>query len=211
MNEVAWSAGKQVMPMTQVGYVYDSTSYYRARYYDPAIGRFISEDPIGFQGSGTNFYAYVRNNPTNTFDPLGLAQCFYRISTHTLSCISNKDHTNQATLGPDGVFSGMGPCRNQSSCSNNKDIGPTQPGEYQMNSDTRPGHELFYRLEPVPHIPGWKVDFGLARGGFELHPGSISLGCITTDKKDPKAMQQYQQLFQLLQSESGNDWLLVAP
>ena len=33
--------------------------YYRARYYDPAIGRFISEDPIGF-GGGTNFYAYVK-------------------------------------------------------------------------------------------------------------------------------------------------------
>jgi RHS repeat-associated protein len=31
--------------------------YYRARYYDPIIGRFISEDPNGF-GAGVNFYAY---------------------------------------------------------------------------------------------------------------------------------------------------------
>jgi RHS repeat-associated protein len=46
--------------------------YYRARYYDPAIGRFINEDPIGFSG-GTNFYAFVHNGPTNMTDPSGLA------------------------------------------------------------------------------------------------------------------------------------------
>jgi len=46
--------------------------YYRARYYDPSAGRFLSEDPIGFIGSGTNFYAYVRNSPLNFADPSGL-------------------------------------------------------------------------------------------------------------------------------------------
>jgi len=44
--------------------------YYRARYYDPAIGRFVSEDPIRFDG-GVNLYAYVRNNPATFVDPLG--------------------------------------------------------------------------------------------------------------------------------------------
>jgi RHS repeat-associated protein len=47
-----------------------ANNYYRARYYDPKIGRFISEDPIGFRG-GINFYAYVENNPTNWIDPWG--------------------------------------------------------------------------------------------------------------------------------------------
>ena len=45
--------------------------YYRARYYDPTVGRFISRDPIGLAG-GINQYAYVNNNPTNLIDPLGL-------------------------------------------------------------------------------------------------------------------------------------------
>lgn len=45
--------------------------YYRARYYDPAIGRFVSEDPLGFQ-AGINFFAYVENNPVNANDPSGL-------------------------------------------------------------------------------------------------------------------------------------------
>ncbi|HWT02035.1 MAG TPA: RHS repeat-associated core domain-containing protein [Pyrinomonadaceae bacterium] len=45
--------------------------YYRARWYDPAQGRFLSEDPAGFAG-GINKYAYVSNNPVSKNDPLGL-------------------------------------------------------------------------------------------------------------------------------------------
>jgi RHS repeat-associated protein len=46
--------------------------YYRARYYSPALQRFISEDPIGFSSGDTNLYAYVGNDPINLNDPLGL-------------------------------------------------------------------------------------------------------------------------------------------
>lgn len=46
--------------------------YMRARYYDPAIGRFISEDPTGFGGGDVNLYAYVGGNPINGVDPNGL-------------------------------------------------------------------------------------------------------------------------------------------
>jgi RHS repeat-associated protein len=45
--------------------------YYRARYYNPEVGRFISEDPIRLAG-GINFYSYVGNSPQNFADPLGL-------------------------------------------------------------------------------------------------------------------------------------------
>jgi len=41
--------------------------YYRARYYNPYIGRFLQTDPVG----GTNLYPYCSNNPTNRMDPSG--------------------------------------------------------------------------------------------------------------------------------------------
>jgi len=45
--------------------------YYRARFYDAAIGRFISEDPIGFAGYDCNLYRYVFNSSVNYNDPEG--------------------------------------------------------------------------------------------------------------------------------------------
>jgi RHS repeat-associated protein len=32
--------------------------FHRARYYSPVLGRFVSEDPLGFKGDGPNVYAY---------------------------------------------------------------------------------------------------------------------------------------------------------
>ena len=46
--------------------------YMKARYYDPQVGRFISEDPTGFDGGDVNLMAYVGNNPVNRIDPEGL-------------------------------------------------------------------------------------------------------------------------------------------
>jgi RHS repeat-associated protein len=47
--------------------------YYDARYYDPSVGRFLSEDPIGYAGDVSNVYRYVGNAATMYVDPSGLA------------------------------------------------------------------------------------------------------------------------------------------
>ena len=46
--------------------------YYRARYFDPAPGTFVSTDPLGFNAGDSNIYRYVFNGPTNFTDPSGL-------------------------------------------------------------------------------------------------------------------------------------------
>ncbi len=57
-----------------MGREYSSRSglyYFRARWYDPAIGKWISSDPIGISG-GLNQYVFCANNPINMVDPFGL-------------------------------------------------------------------------------------------------------------------------------------------
>jgi len=61
------SSGSLTNPFQYTGREFDSETnlyYYRARYYDPNVGRFLSEDPIRFSG-GIDFYSYTRNNRTN--------------------------------------------------------------------------------------------------------------------------------------------------
>jgi RHS repeat-associated protein len=47
-----------------------------ARYYDPAAGRFISQDPMGFEAGDENLYRYAHNNPANAVDPSGTDRVF---------------------------------------------------------------------------------------------------------------------------------------
>ncbi|WP_413935409.1 RHS repeat domain-containing protein [Nitrospira sp. BLG_1] len=69
------SPGTLDQPYTYTGREFDAESgfyYYRARYYDSTIGRFLGKDPLMLGGGDTNFYRYVRSNPVNRNDALGL-------------------------------------------------------------------------------------------------------------------------------------------
>ena len=71
--------GNPIAGSTQSGYAFTGREwdaetglyYYRARYQDPKLARFLTEDPIGLKG-GYNLYAYVENRPTVLLDPEGL-------------------------------------------------------------------------------------------------------------------------------------------
>jgi RHS repeat-associated protein len=84
--------------------------YYRARWYDPSTGRFISEDPIGFQG-GVNLYGYVGNNPLNANDASGLVESnlipgYGQIKAAYKWFTANKDREAQITVGVSGILGG---------------------------------------------------------------------------------------------------------
>ncbi|MFC1770036.1 RHS repeat-associated core domain-containing protein [Nitrospirota bacterium] len=190
--------------------------YFNARYYSPEMGRFISVDPIGFESGDLNFYRYVGNNPVNYSDPLGLAKCTYSISSHTMVCGPNSGG-NELPLGPDKVFSGVDTpilqCRNNPSeeCQSSMNIGPIPEGEYDMILDGREGREKFWILRVAPL---WKRIINKILGGregFWLHPGSVSLGCITAKKNNIAVMRQYDAIHKLLISEQGSNTLQVVP
>lgn len=85
-----------------------SLYFYRARYYDPATGRFLGEDPINFL-RGINFYRYVRNNSPNLRDPSGkllvgavvgaITGGVYGALGASLQCGSKKDIVIAAVFG----------------------------------------------------------------------------------------------------------------
>jgi RHS repeat-associated protein len=98
------------------GREYDPVSkfyYYRARVYDPVLGRFMSEDPTGFRGGDINLYGYVWNNPNGFSDPLGFsgwgvnAANRIRRGVQVYRSLGLPD----VSMGPGGVpdFSGSGP------------------------------------------------------------------------------------------------------
>jgi RHS repeat-associated protein len=54
-------------------YSYDTKmEQFGARWYDPATGRWVSQDPMGFGAGDTNLQRYCGNEPTNATDPSGL-------------------------------------------------------------------------------------------------------------------------------------------
>ena len=65
-----------VQPFRFTSREYDGATglyHYRAQAYDPAPGRFLQEDPIGFDAGDLNVYRYTWNNPLNWTDPSGMS------------------------------------------------------------------------------------------------------------------------------------------
>ena len=76
-GEITQTQGSLAQPYGYTGRKYDVESglyYYRARAYDPNVGKFLQVDPIEFASGTYSLYSYVSNQPTKYSDPSGLAR-----------------------------------------------------------------------------------------------------------------------------------------
>ena len=153
--------------------------FYRARYYDPKAGRFLTKDPIGFAGGDGNLYRYVTNNPINWMDPLGLIMAIFDPKMNRIIIFPNE--------GTEGV---RFEARNLVTSSSK---GPFPPGLFSIGFPRGPRGIL------NPSTGNWFVPIEVpGRPAMGLHGGGTGLddpfgaeqgwvrteGCIRVQNKD---------------------------
>ncbi|HEX7761124.1 MAG TPA: RHS repeat-associated core domain-containing protein, partial [Caulobacteraceae bacterium] len=69
-----WSGGSRFRYTGQIVIPEAQLYYYKARVYDPATGRFLQTDPVGYDDD-LNMYVYTGGDPVNDADPSGLSAC----------------------------------------------------------------------------------------------------------------------------------------
>ena len=155
-------------PFTYTGreLVANNLYYYRARYYDANLERFISDDPLG------DAQRYVGGNPLIYRDPLGLLveATFYK-ATGIL-------HVRDVDTGREAV----------TSASSGKSNDPIPSGKYKIWEGPKnvPDTWNYFRLEPVDSNFGDSFYGNTGRYGFELHKlgRGINYGCISASDNE---------------------------
>jgi len=136
-GNITASSGTGVNPRRYTSRDFDSETgvyYYRARYYDPRTGRFLSSDPSGFFG-GLNTYSYVGNDPISLIDPTGLDWIEYTGQTLTIWPGAFKDRGDPPIVQCKAT---SGYPNYQNPVFANQVLGPVPQGHYRVNLSLDP-------------------------------------------------------------------------
>ncbi|MCD7798713.1 MAG: DUF2778 domain-containing protein, partial [Akkermansiaceae bacterium] len=186
--------------------------YYNYRHFNPTDGRWISRDLLGESNSTYNLYNYCMNAPVIYSDRLGLyvVLCF----AYDTRKIIGFDHVNPSRrIEIDGVFSGNNESTNNPDDQCKTDRGPLPEGVYWIGKEYIPdnhnaNHRWFklfgqdgkggMRNEEVAIMDSDTGEFKrdskgklLTRGGFNLHAGLRSNGCLTVPSDVPEYSENY--------------------
>jgi RHS repeat-associated protein len=200
-NSSANGPGVSVQPFWP-NYSETGLYYYRARYYDQTVGKFLSEDPVGFEGGDINVYRYSFNDPANLEDPSGLTvSCTYNQSLGDLRCTD--DSTGKVVVNTRGYSGGNeGKCPR---CVNNPYTqsipfsGPIPTGYWTMSKCftwiTAHGKAMSDVSRLTPLLSS-SLDAFLRSPGFLIHGGyqngarTASEGCIIIGQPERHAICQ---------------------
>jgi RHS repeat-associated protein len=149
LNHLDYGAFGQILAQTNAAngdrFTYTGREYeaklglywYRARWYDPSSGRFMSEDPMGFGAGDMNLWRYVGNAPTNATDPSGK---LYNPLNDLPPSLQPLDRRVPAPPGAPPAPSGGAPTPSSSPergpNSNSRYLNPTRPGVRPPNDYT---------------------------------------------------------------------------
>lgn len=171
--------------------------YMRARYYDPNVGRFVSEDPIGFSGGDVNLYAHVWNNPVRYIDPWGLApgdpypsqdSAAYQavIDINATSIRQHREYGGMIYQNPSGTFSYTEPNKGSATSvnpggPNSVPSGTTATAYYHTHGGNDPGYVNEEFSGPDKNYANsYSIDGYLGTPSGSIQKYNSSSGSVTT-------------------------------
>jgi RHS repeat-associated protein len=141
--------------------------FYRARYYSPALQRFISQDPLGFGGGDVNLYQLVYANPVNLTDQMGLSYLVFYPREHDLDLYDSEGNLIAQYTAYNNVTSGHQPF-------------PEGDFGYSHDMSHDPDDPLYKGVGPHGFYFNVHGDEAMGVHGARRGPSSPTHGCIRT-------------------------------